>query len=78
MGPLDNMADAGANLSEVLDCWLTALQQQSPQGPLSHAVRHQELVQPGQQQQWPRQCVWSALKAVMGMLQVCVIMACNS
>lgn len=72
MGPLDDMDIAGHTLSEVLDCWLTQLLHQQQQGfeQLSYAARHQQLVQPGLQQQWPRPCVWSALKAVVGMLQV--------
>ncbi len=68
MAPLNQNAEAA--LQEVWDCWLTALQQE-PQ-PDSFAALHQQLVEQGQLQEWPRPCVWSALKVVLGMLQVCM------
>lgn len=70
MGPIDNMEVAGPTLSEVIDCWMTTLQQQPHAAALSYAAKHQLLMQPGGQQVWPRPCVWSALKTVIGMLQV--------
>ena len=76
LGPVTAMTDdLKICLSEVWDCWVTDLQQQPLDGQqqqqqLSYAAKHQRLVEQGQLQQWPRPCVWSAMKVVLGMLQV--------
>ena len=74
--PLAPLNSVDGNLSEVLDFWMAGLYQQ-PYGEVSsRAALQQSLVQAEHRQQWPRLCIWSALKTVLRMLEVRTVRSC--